>query len=480
MTDSMCVHIARVCFELSSPLSIATGEARIADSELPRDANGLPMVPGTSLQGLLRELYVRVHGATGAAALFGDSDNAGRIIVSDALIHDAADVAVSKVRDPASLEKDHVLRRLLDVDPLRRDHVRIDHRGAVDDEGKFDRVSVPRGARFSLELTLIGDNQGAKELQTVAQLVDHPLFRPGGGSRRGYGRVKVLHVKVRTFGVDIADAAALRKARATAFSHVKAEAWKDIRAIGRVWPDVETLEITLTPRGPWRAGGDGAAGRPGSTQGRDQADAHREVHFAFTREPVIAWTGGAAHWHDPAPLTGATKACDYVVAGSSIRGALAHRTVFHANLVELRADKSLWNEGDTARKDRNPGLQMLFGHASDTNSHAGSRSPLILDDVVFAPTWVEIVDHVSIDRTTGGVRSGALYSEEVVMSPPIIARLTLDRRIAVPDAAITALNAAIDDLAAGRLTLGAHSSGRFDGPAEPRFKVHAKSPAEVA
>ena len=48
-------YIAQITIEAATPLSIGSGESHlVTDSPVCTDANGIPMIPGTSLCGVLR------------------------------------------------------------------------------------------------------------------------------------------------------------------------------------------------------------------------------------------------------------------------------------------------------------------------------------------------------------------------------------------------------------------------------------------
>jgi hypothetical protein len=288
------------------------------------------------------------------------------------------------------------------------------------------------------------------------------------GARRGYGRVEVKQMIARSFTVEH-DWKALRTDRATSFS-ANPPGWKEISG-GAVESQIEATTFRLTPRSPWRAGGVGQPALARTRRGRESADTSEEPNFAFTREPFIAWVGGTASWHHPEPVNDAAHhppggtawrwprapwSADFVLPGSQIRGALAHRTLFHLHRI-----RKTWAEDTASQTVRDAALIKLFGTANDSDKMAGTRSPLIIEDVVFAPEWVERLEHNSLDRTTGGTRTGALFAEEVVMSGPITVRIVRDAKVEIEENVLQAFEAAVADLKSGRLPLGARSSGRF-------------------
>ncbi len=459
-SPSLC--IARVTIEAAAPLSIGSGDGGgVFDVAIARDANGLPIINGASLQGVLRSLMERTDMGE-SERLFGtmqdQTTTPAKIIVSAAMVHAANDCAVGGLILDGSDLTDPLLPKLRDDDPVMRDHVRINGMGAADGSGKFDRAAVPRGTRFSFELSMwCSSAEDVAAFESVLVLVHHPLFRLGGATRRGYGRIKVLAVAMANFATPAQQADNIRKLRATPLS-----CHRDLQPFEKPdenWVDVIDILINLTPRGYWRAGGDGTAVRTGCTQGISLANGHREVDAAFTRESWIDWASGKGVWHEP----GSSEARDYVLAGSSIRGALAHRALFHWNKIGghfIDADSPDAAEQLEEFTRRRDGLEAFLG--IEKTDKMGTRSALIVDDHVFKPVNIHLADHNSIDRFTGGVRDGVLFSEELVDSGNITVRLIIDNRANLDASARQALCAAAKDLCEARLSLGAKSEGWFE------------------
>jgi RAMP superfamily len=471
------LYIARITIEAISPMSVGSGEAGVSDVSLVRDANGLPMISGASLQGLMKALAGREKAA--GLALMGDDDVPAKIQFSDARIHGSNEEAVTGIILRGV--SDELLKRYLVDEPLLRDHVKIDHRGAGEDHGKFDRAALPRGTRFSFELTMWGNAEDEDAFTAILALIHHPLFRPGGATRRGYGRMKV-HAGGWEFWADsVSSVEPINNIRRTPFScHV---------ALCKVIPadagaGLMCCTLQLRSESWWRAGGDGAWAWTGDYEkdhknpDADSRDPEKD-RAAFTREPSICWDAGhnADRWVKPGDKI--TK--DYVLAGSSIRGALWHRTLFHWNkqngiFVDLtQKDDKMVNQ----QSEPPPAMLALFGEVKTDGG--GQRAALIIDDIVFTPNAVTVADHVSIDRFTGGARTGALFSEELVQikKEGIKLHIIIDEQLLTTrapqdkDKIMAAFNAAVADLCKGRLALGAKSSGYFEGTCEPDLTAEA-------
>ena len=85
------LHLVRITLEAISPLSLGSGEIELVDRRrmegreekpsrgtemaLVRDANGLPTIPGSALQGVLRHLHSTTYGEDLTKKLFGFADH---------------------------------------------------------------------------------------------------------------------------------------------------------------------------------------------------------------------------------------------------------------------------------------------------------------------------------------------------------------------------------------------------------------------
>lgn len=444
MSQVPSVWIAAVTVETAAPLSIGTGAGDdLRDAICVTDANDLPTIPGTSIAGVLRHAWDELHGVDSSDALFGHIKGKGhttsersRLSVSWAAVHDQQNRPVTPF--PGEVQADDVLQFL--GTGVTRDHVRLNHLGVADGAGKFDVTAVPVGARFSFELRIDGPRSG--EVESLLRILGSGQLRFGGQTRRGFGRVKVLAARAKTFEWRVpADLAAWRHWAAAIDFATRAATLKDLRLpegspAGTLWT------LVLTSEAAWRVGGgspsdaDVTETAAWSGMPRTRSVSKKAVDLAPLRECRILWKDGRASISGPTPI----------LPGTAIKGAIRHRTAFH----KRRAN------GDFTASPGGPdgdGLDRLFGDVKGTQG--GQAGSVYIDDV-----WVDssdrvVQEHVAIDRFSGAPVNGALFSESMLGRT----NLTIQVWASGQDHAdLSALRAALNDLAEGRLALGAASS----------------------
>ena len=466
------VHVARITLETASPLSVTSGVAeRGFDTALVCDANGLPAIPGAALAGVLRHLYaercdgVRTDGATPLAdALFGYAEGgqqqASRVEVSWGAVHDAYDRPIDEYLTPrewnarlpgSDAQRGAYARHLRGVvlEPVTRDHVRIDERGVAYTEGaqgmKFDRALLPPGHRFTFELKLRTQAAATQEWTTLLGLLAHPAFRLGGATRRGLGRLSVVSVFEGRF--DLADADERRRYLGLSRALGDCTGLERSRSLPVAdAPGWERVALEWRPEGPWRIGGENSAAP--LPQGCAAPKVEKDVDLQPLREPCVVWKERVPHLH-----------WRWVVPAAGLKGALAHRATYHANRLAGR-----WAEGGAAVNVEDCiELQALFGFvqarkAKDGEAQARAGSVLFDDLFIDAPLGLVENSHTSLDRWMGGVMHGALFDEANLLPPDAPLRFELWLRRSIDAPARRALECAIDDWLEGRLNLGAGGS----------------------
>lgn len=456
------LQIARFTLAARTALSIGTGGPDgVYDHPIVRDANGLPMIPGTSLAGVLRHLWIANQSDEGRAAnaLFGyqqgNRGEASRLEVSACALQDSKGRPVEGLLldedSAARLQDDSLLKaaRATLEDPLFRDRVRLTHRGVADHRGKFDRGLLAAGHRFSGELRLWSTSKSDPDWELLLALLADPRLRLGGATRAGLGAMELLELHCTSLDLrDAVDIATFQGLGSSVGDHAGLTE-RDLKTLPRSQA-ATVLTIQLSARDFWRIGqGDGPVGHY-----------QKEPDLVPKLEPVVDWSGQHAVLVNRVAL----------VPGSSVKGALAHRTAFHWNALNERfADDLSADELKNWDKSENcDGVRALFGYAKNRDSAPGrSREDtgraglVIIEDVQVDLSAQAIQDHVhamihnSLDRFTGGVRNRMLFTEELLYRRDFALQITLLPGIDEIDAsARRALARALRDLCAGQLALG--------------------------
>lgn len=451
-------HIARVTLETVTPLSIATGKANgVFDTSLVMDANGLPTIPGSSLAGVLRHLYQAEYGEIGTNELFGyqdrkDSEKSqpSRLNVSWGCIQDSKGKAIQGLclgATRTAIEQDSILSVALSLadSPANRDRVKLNHKGASANTGKFDRAVLPAGYRFTVELSLWSDTPNDAQWERALELLHHPLFRLGGSTRAGLGKLKVIEVQ--ELITDLNQEAG-RKTFAAIQRDMNSKAGFKLRELSNNQNSntIVTATLTLKPNSYWRIG----QGEKPNLQ-----DSNGKTADLLPKlEQRINWQLNKAE--------GATE--QLLIPGSSVKGALSHRIAFHANRF---SEQPRWAEDMTDdelntydKSEHCEAVQQLFGFANDEQRQSeqkGQAGFVFIDDAyqTFSSSDLQIIMHNSIDRFSGSVRDHMLFSEEMVWGKSVELHLTIKKDAAITLTAKKALQHALDDLCQGRLALGA-------------------------
>lgn len=468
------LHLARFTLEANSALSIGTGaNDGVYDHPILRDANGLPMIPGTSLAGVLRHLWIANHGGNerSADALFGFQryarGEASRLEVAACPMQDSRGQPVEGLVFDSERLSDPLLAaaRATQVDPVFRDRVCLTHRGVADEGKKFDRGLVLAGTRFSGELRLWSKSIADPDWDALVALLLDPRLRLGGATRAGLGAMRLVDSSLHSGTFDLRQPEATRCFRALSPSLGNHQGLKPTTpSVDKQPASLMTLKLRLTPRDFWRIGqGDGPLGRKYD----------KTPDLLPKAEALVAWDAAGKGKLEP-------QVKYALVPGSSVKGALAHRTAFHFNamsgiFVETLEEKQLktWDKSEHC-----DGVRTLFGFAknkeatdSGSSNGTGRAGQVLIEDLHLKIDNPEqqttSLMHNSIDRFTGGVRNRMLFSEELLHSQSMDLTITLLPGVTEADGTTRqAFARALVDLCAGRLALGGGSTkghGSFSG-----------------
>lgn len=468
-------HVARFVIEARTPLMVGCGAKSVAtDAEVATDVNGLPFIPGTTLAGVLRHAAEvstsQVNNLWGFGADANrdhdgnrvgnpDGGHGAEIIFSGARLVGRDGKPVDGLQP--DLGADPFYRTLISDLPIRQ-HVRIGHRGTADDGGKFDNRVVLTGARFCFEVEVIdkeedGVNSGA--IDSIVALLLRSDVRFGAGTRNGYGQVELVSVSRKTFNLgncsdrqDYIDLPSTLDVTIPdcGFSEVKPESDSG---------NFERVSLTVRPTDFFLFGA-------GETDAEGQCDMMPATELAISWQKSKDKRG----FEIEVPVLRHSDE-RVIIPATSVKGALAHRTAFYFNkLNHVFADNMKTEDIIGCTGPNNQAVQQLFGYQdSDSKLHRGR---VIFTDVMFHQAKTDkFLNHVSIDRFTGGAIAGALFTEKVAYAENDADTVSLDilieKNSQISPSARQAFYMALRDLATGMLPLGGgvnRGHGRFEDP----------------
>lgn len=436
-------YLARLTVQAETPLAVGSGEMGLGTDELvSTDVNGFPMIPGTGLCGVLRRLAETEMSEVNIDDIFGfhgsdDEGKGARLVLSSARLVGQDGIAL----DGYVWETDSPFNNRLRSLPVR-DHCRINDRGVADAEshGKYDEQVVFRGARFIFDIELSGNKDDTKPWRRLLGLFNSPLFRVGGGTRKGFGELSVVEIIERIYDLrDSVDLSAYLE-RSTSLTEpiqgVNVLDEKAIRYLNSVSSYIE-YELTLRSEDFFSFG---------AGYGDDEADSICKT------EEVIQWRDSIPSFSDEYLLLPAT----------SVKGALSHRVAFHYNLLTSNfVDGKIVEEISGMTCEKNAAVRALFGFAKGAEGDTakeGCRGIVILSDTYLNSKDIELLNHVSIDRFTCGALDGALFTEEVATSNvgEFQMHIHVGRKAfnGLEDNIVVALEKSLKDITTGHLPLG--------------------------
>ncbi|MGL6260368.1 RAMP superfamily CRISPR-associated protein [Vibrio sp. WXL210] len=436
------ITVTHLVLETQSPMAINTGGRETQfDTELMRNVNGLPVIPATAIAGVWRHLAQQALPDC-ADLWFGCTEQASVVSISNGELLDSHGRRVENYLSKEQLEDDPILSLCLNQRPHHRDRVAINDRGVAKDTGKFDQIVLPKGLRFQVTLEW-GDKPHKSgfvpqqdDWQQLLSLWSLRTFALGANTRNGLGQIKVIASTEHKINLK------QNRAAGTQLTKVRQECLPTQHQLSEVFDADDagqSWSIPLIALDNWRCGQ--------GTQLLSKSLPRDSVNIITYSEPTIDWQKGQARITEPVPI----------LCGSSIKGMLAHRIAYHYRRIEQQWAQGMADASHDEWQQRPKALSELLGCADDEseNNIAGS---LWVEDATLDFEHTVIRQHNSIDRFTGGVRKGALFSEELLYQP----RFTINLYLAKPltDTSLEqALNCTIEDLQAGMLPMGA-GSGR--------------------
>ena len=183
-------RIAVLCkMTLLSPALIGSGESENSKRDIYRDAEENPIIPGTSLAGVLRNALDEEE----AAKLFG------RLINSR---DDASETSPLWVFDAPLYNKPSEKPDKTPAEVIVIDNVALDENKVAKPEAKFDFEAVECGTCFDLRLLLFVRNENRDDNleELLKKLLDNlNSLYVGGKTSRGFGKLKCVSIHRQEF-----------------------------------------------------------------------------------------------------------------------------------------------------------------------------------------------------------------------------------------------------------------------------------------
>lgn len=458
--------LARFVIEAKTPLSVGSGEKDIiTDALVTKDVNGMPYIPGTAIAGVLRGMlgeevdkntlfgFQQGVDGLGSRIIFTEA----KILKSNGDVVDGLDMNV--LNDP--LLKDY--KEL----PIRQ-HARINASGVTVDKGKFDEQVVYAGTRFCFEMEVVSDGSDKKNFDDVLNTIQSRTFRLGGGTRCGFGEIEVK--KLFKAEIDLNHNIQLYLDKSS--NLLKSGSWSGWKPVEDVRDTAQSAwikyELSIKPEDFFLFG---------SGFGDDDVD------ITPVKGKKVIWKDGTGLLQDNLVLIPAT----------AVKGALSHRVAFHWNKLNGLTAENLRPSIDLIRNDntmdastqskkieelkdsfsgkKNKAVNTLFGSEGERSGEKMEnqrRGNLLFSDVIAPGSYDKVLNHVSIDRFTGGAIDGALFSEKNTYGRGNVYTMTIwANKEALSDSNIElSLENALIDICNGLLPLGGgvnRGNGTFTG-----------------
>ncbi len=444
--------LSRITLEALSPLVIGSGNKNIkTDSVVAKDVNELPYIPATTLAGLIRHSLPEEEQRKWMGYQTKEESCGSQLILSEAKILSENGKPIDGLSN-----KEDAVKQLCHQLPIRQ-HVRINHQGVAEKNGKFDEEIVPKGMRFCFEMELISEEGDNEIMDKILSTIQSNGFRIGSGSRSGFGQISIISILHKKLNLSTPEDLKLYLSKSSSLENIW-EGFEPYTPAVNTNTDYIHYELTLQPTDSMFFG---------AGFGNECSD------MTFVREPVIQWDND-----DRACIIEKEKVI--LIPGSTVKGALAHRTAYHYNKLKgCFADGKSADELQDHVGKNNKAVRLLFGSEGDKRGKDKKRGNILISDVTQTQTEElekKVLNHVKIDRFTGGAVPGALFSEEVLYSPEnsftlelllYKAAITEDKKDKEDkEKALKAFETALTDLCKGYLPLGGgvnRGNGTFKG-----------------
>lgn len=383
--------LARIVIEAETPLSVKSGDFDFyADSLVIRDVNGLPCIPGSSLAGVIRSGWKLAGKDDKVLFGFQGSGNEGmgsRVVISEARVLNAAGAVMDGLQE--NVWSDSLLSHYKRL-PIRQ-HVHINERGVSERTGLFNEELVYAGTRFCFEMEFLGRQAEEKDFQQLMGILSDASFRLGGGTRKGFGQIKVVRIDYTVLPVN-----SERYLEKSSNLEESKEWYKKCQQRENTAYDItigKWTEYCLSLK-------QDSLALFGAAYGDEESD-------------IVPVKESRVYWSEE---KGRLKEGFFLIPATSVKGALAHRVAFYYNKFTRRfADQLDASDMKKWIGTNNLAVRTLFGTAGTTDEKQ-QRGNVIISDLFIDQKVVteKVLNHVAIDRFTGAPIEGALFTEKAM------------------------------------------------------------------
>ena len=293
--------LSRITLEALSPLVIGSGNKNIkTDSVVAKDVNELPYIPATTLAGLIRHSLPEEEQRKWMGYQTKEDSYGSQLILSEAKILSEEGKPIDGLNT-----KSDTITRLCQQLPIRQ-HVRINHQGVAEKNGKYDEEIIPKGMRFCFEMELMSEEDNNEIMDKILSTIQSNGFRIGSGSRSGFGQISIVSILHKKLNLSVPEDLEFYLSKSSSLEKTW-EGFKPYTPNENTNSDYINYELTLQPT-------------DFMFFGAGFGDEHSDM--TFVREPVVQWDNNGR-----ACIIEKEKVI--LIPGSSVKGALTHRTAYH-------------------------------------------------------------------------------------------------------------------------------------------------------
>ncbi|MBI4854563.1 MAG: hypothetical protein HY819_22420 [Acidobacteria bacterium] len=401
-----------------SPIHVGSGKSKHSDSDIQFDTIGNPFIPATSFIGVLRHEFEELRSEFEKLEPeweqkfkdfwgYTEKENSQQSAIFSSDLTFLAD-------KPAEI--------------FIRDGIRIDNKkGIAQEHSKFDFEVIERDSRFQfyIELTYHEKNEIFVKIsaRTIYDLLKKGHIQIGAKTNTGLGKISLLEDKTTVYVFDFSKKKDVFYWLTQNFSQENAISLKDL--------DLDLARPLSYSNGYF------------SIITRLKLKNSLIVR-SYSREPEMPDT------------TQLKSKNDFVIPGSSLRGAIRSRAERIARTLDLKNVEQIITE--------------LFGNVDDKNrSKTATKGKIRIEEINLKENdfKAELQTRIKIDRFTGGVIEGALFDSMPIFAPSKENIVTIEIKIQnykKREAGLLLL--VLKDLCSGNLAIGGEKNvgrGVFEG-----------------